>query len=42
MSQDFLVNALGGLTLILALGVIGILVYVFPEMLRLAGSALGR
>lgn len=40
--KDFLVNALGGLTLILALGVIGILVYVFPEMLRLAGIALGR
>ena len=40
--KDFLVNALGGLTLILALGVIGFLVYVFPEMLRLAGATLGR
>jgi len=40
--KDFLVNALGGLTLILALGVIGFLVYVFPEMLRLVGGTLGR
>ena len=38
--KDFLVNALGGLTLAVALGVIAMLIYEFPDMLRLAGRAL--
>lgn len=40
--KDFLVNALGGLTLAVALGVIAMLVYQFPDMLRLAERALAR
>jgi signal-transduction protein with cAMP-binding, CBS, and nucleotidyltransferase domain len=40
--KDFLVNALGALTLAVALGVIAMLVYEFPDVQRLAVGAMER
>jgi len=40
--KDFLVNLVGAVTLALAIGVIAMLIYEFPDMLRLAERVLAR